>query len=511
MGMKTEDIALLDQFWDPQNRLAARPDPDRSIIHFTRANPANVLVTEDTALQVSTIWACVTVLSNALASSDWNVFEKLPNNDRELLYNDNVHYLLNTRPNEEMTAKAAKQALVMAACFAGNGFWEISRDMARRPAALWPIAPDRVEPKRDADGSRRLWWKVNNDDGTWVRIEVEDMIHIPGPGITGLIGDSVISRAAMTISLSIAAETFAASYFGNGTFPGILLEAPNAGAMDDVTYERLKKEFEGRHRGASRAFRFGVLEGGYKIHEIQTDAQKAQMTEARKYQIEEICRWFGVPPHKVAHLVHSTLSNIEHLGMEFARDTLRPWARVVQEEVSYKLFSVRSRPRFILVDLDWASQGDFKSRTDAYRNMRDLGAYSVNDVLKAEGKNTIGAEGDIRTVSSASIRLEDVGKNFETEPATEDDEDAVADVGARWLEQVVARAKRRFDNKVKQGCQRASAERDAVNYVTEELQPLREVVNFDDAVITRLFLSVLDDSLPPSTAARSAIIKRKKA
>lgn len=471
MGMTPEDIEILQaSFWDPQARLTKSADPDRELRYLSSANLAGVRVTEDTALQVSTIWACCIVISNAVAASDWNVFLRKKANDRDLLYDDRVQYMLNTRPNEEMTAKQMKQAWTLSAVMSGNGYAEIARDQAGRPAALWPIAWDRVDPRRDESGL--LWWRVRNDDSTEVRIEHRDMLHLGGPGVTGLLGDSIISRGAATFALAIAAESFASAYFGNGATPGIMLEPAGVGAMDDKTYERLKSQFEGRHRGPGRAFKFGVIEGGMKVHQLKVTAQESQITEARKHQIEEICRWFGVPPHKVAHLVHSTLSNIEHLGMEFARDTLRPWARGIEEETTFKLFSERSRPRFVKLDLDWASQGDFESRTKAYRQMRDMGAYSVNDILIAEGKNTIGKEGDVRIVSSATIRLEDVGTNYPTEPPPEkaatDKEPST--VSAAWLAQIYDRCAKRYSNRVAQRSDPEEAKREVSEYFSTQIE-----------------------------------------
>ena len=507
--MKPEEVELLQNlFWSPQARVTTPTDPDREARFLSSGNLAGVRVTQDTALQVSAIWACVVVVSNALAASDWNVLARTAPTVRKKLDEDRIQYLLNVRPNEEMTAKQMKQTWLISALISGNAYLEIARDKVGRPAALWPIAWDRVTPERDQEAVLR--WRVSNDDGTHATIEHRNMLHLAGPGVTGLLGDAVIARGSATFALAIAAESFASAYFGNGTTPGVLLEPAGVGAMDDVTYERLKKQFEGRHRGPGKAFRFGVLEGGMKIHQLKITAQEAQMTEGRKHQIEEICRWFGVPPHKIAHLVHSTLSNIEHLGMEFARDTLRPWARGIQEETTYKLFGLREKSKYVHIDLDWASQGDFQSRSVAYRNMRDLGAYSVNDILISEGKNTIGPAGDIRIVTSASIRLEDVGKNYDKSEGTagsvpEKPEDEDSDVSAVWLTQIFSRCSRRFANRVSQGHEERAAA-DVSKYFLGEIVPFCEVhAGFNTQQACQLMLMAVTEIHTPTEAAREAL------
>jgi HK97 family phage portal protein len=376
---------------------------------------AGVQVTPEIAMRVSTISACVDVIASAIASSDWNIYKRLKANDREFLPDDRLHYLLNVRPNPEMTAKAFKQAMVMSACTWGNGYAEIVRDMSGRVAGIWPIYPDRVEVRRWEDGT--LYYEVHNDRGDPTILEQRDMFHIRGPGLLGAVGDNRFASAVRTIALAVALERFGEAYFGNNTQLGLVLEYP--GQVSDETYKRLEQQFNKRHRGANQAFRVGVVEAGVKIHPMNVEADKAQLIEARKFQVEEICRWFRVPPHKVGHLEKSTNNNIEHQGLEFSRDTLRPWAIEIQQEAQEKLFGPRDNAKFVIVDYTWASQGDFKSRMEGYKIARDMGMYSVNDILKKEGENTIGPEGDVHIVngSGSVVRLEDVGKNLVEAPA----------------------------------------------------------------------------------------------
>lgn len=397
--------------------MKSRPlDPVRSRYGSLAAmipNFSGINVTPETALQVSAVWACIDVIAKALAASDWNVFKVLPNGDRDLLADDPLHYILNTRPNPDMTAFSARYAILACALSWGNGYAEIVRDMANRVVELWPIFPDRVYPYREGGV---LWYRVTNDDGTFVTLAASDVLHVRGRGLSGYFGDNMIEKAAKAIALAIAQERFAEAYFGNGTQLGGLLECP--GELDDVSFKRLKEQWESRHRGPGRAFSVAFVSAGMKWHPVDIEAEKAQLTEARSQQVEEICRWFGVPPHKIQHLVRATFNNIEHLGIEFYRDALCPWQRELQQEADYKLFSIRGPRRFTVINLAWTTQGDFKSRADGYRIMREIGVYSANDILRKEGENTIGPEGDIRYVNGAAIRIEDIGKNYLDKPSS---------------------------------------------------------------------------------------------
>lgn len=390
------------------------------------ANNAGVVVTPETAMAVSAFNACVDVIASPIAASDWCIYEVLQDGDREARPQDPLYYTLNVRPNPDMTALTFRRTLLYGALIWGNGYAEIVRDGANRVVELWPIYSERVEPFR-ADGVQQ--YAVQNNDGSRATLGPNDMLHIRGPSVSGFWGDNTITRAARTIALAAAQQRFAEAYFGNNTQLGGIIEV--AGQLDDPTYERLKKAWEERHKGPSKAHRIGFLEGGMKWHGVDINAEKSQLTTAMQHSIEEICRFFKVPPHKVQHLLRATFNNIEHLGIEFVRDCLRPWARELQQEAEYKLLSNRGPKRFTIIDLDWASQGDFKSRAEAYQIMRNIGVLSANDILRKEGQNTIGTEGDTRIVNGASIPLEKVGENYEnkkTPDAPKEDPAAQGDV-----------------------------------------------------------------------------------
>lgn len=443
-----------------QDAIQSQPaDPQRgTMLQVITRNYADVRVTPDVALMVSAVWACIDVIAGAMSASNWDVYGGARDNGNEyLLPGDATHYILNTRWNPEMTAQAAKRALFIGAVGMGNGYAEIERDLAGRVAAIWPIRTDRVEPMRDL-ATGRLFYRVHNDlRAGWVDLDPRDMLHIRGPGMDGLLGDNAMARAVQTIAKAIAIDQFTAAYFGNSTQLGGVLTAP--GKVDDPTYDRLKKQFEERHRGAGNAFRTAILEGGMKWEAVTTEAEKAQLIQAAQNSVEEIARWFHVPPHKIGHLARSTNNNIEHQGLEFVRDTLRPWRVETEQECDFKLFPARGIRRFVCVDLDWATDGDFKSRMEAFQIARGMGVFSANDILRKLGENTIGPEGDVRIVNGAAIPLKDVGKNYAVpSPApapaqggddddTEEPDDGDTSTIEAWTRSVLARVAARRDNR----------------------------------------------------------------
>jgi HK97 family phage portal protein len=486
-------------------------------------------VSPETALGVATCWACIDAIAAPIASSDWNAYAGARGaSNQTALPEDALQYILNTRPNPEMTAQSAKRAMMIAAAGWGNGYAEIVRDLAGRVIQLWPLSPDRCEQRRDTE-TGELFLRVQNDGaGSYVDLPMRDVFQIRGPGISGVLGDNQLHRAVKTLALAVALDQFSQAYFSNGTQMGVVLEVPGLGRMDDSSYDRMKESWNSRHRGPSNAFRLGFAEGGVKIHQLQVEAQKAQMTEARYQMVEEICRWWKVPPHKVGHLLRATNNNIEHQGLEFSRDTLRPWKVEIQQECDFKLIPPRVK-KFVDIDLDWAAEGDFGSRAVAIQTLRACGVYSVNDALRKLGENTISAAegGDARTMNGASVRLEDVGKNMlpatpstPAEPAANDavaaEEDSVDAVASAWIRSVFARAKARHDEFMagKGGERKDAAQwarKSATEYLTERCADMDSVFRGDADLLASAVAFGLEviDGLAPAEAAQRLMAARK--
>ncbi|QRF55749.1 phage portal protein [Variovorax paradoxus] len=490
---------------------AGNSNPQSGAWWPTYANDAGVHVTHGIAFMQAAVWACIDVIASALASSDWNVYAGLRGaDDKKVIPEDRLQYVLNTRFNPEMTAQAGKRAMGIAAAGYGNGIAEIEWDMAGRLAWLWPIAPDRVELVRNRFGS--LVYRVTQtSQGGFVDLDPEDVFHIRGASLTGLAGDDMVSKAVKTIARSVAVDQFASSYFANGTQLGGVLEYPNK--LDDPTFERLKQQINDKHQGARNAFRTLFLEAGGKFTQFNADADKSQLVDVKNQLIEEVCRWFRVPPHKIAFLLRATNNNIEHQGLEFSRDTLRPWVQEIQQESDYKFFSARGPKKFVELDVDWAEQGDFGSRMTAYSTGRAMGVYSVNDVLRKLGENTIGPVGDVRTMNGAAVRLEDVGKNMlPAAPAPAPASVPAANAGQKdgvaqaWLTSVYARIQRRFDNR-KAAAGFDAALHDARSYAAEQVGEMAEALGSRLLAAQKQAIDMVSSPLLPADAAAAVFTK----
>lgn len=386
-------MAREDRFWDFNDAENAS--------EFYRGG---MLVTPEIAMQVSTVWGCIDVQAKAIAASDWVVAEQISPKKRRVLYDDELTYILNTRPNADMTAQSFRRAMVIAVLAWGNAYAVINWNLANRIHSLYPIHPDRVRPLRN---NGDLYFEIRNDDGTVTFLAESDLFRVRGPSIIGMLGVNRIGQAAAAIALSMATDEFSQAFFSNGAAPGGIVKVPTQ--LDDAAYARLQKQWNARHRGPRKAFNTAFLDNKMDYVPLPNKGNDSEMIESRKQDAIGICRYWGVPPHLVQILDNATFSNIEHQGLEFVRNCLRPIAREFNQEGEFKLFSARGTRKKLYLDLDWASEGDFKSRMEGFNIARNDGVLSANEIREEINWDDMGPDGDKHLVQGAMIELKDVG------------------------------------------------------------------------------------------------------
>lgn len=367
---------------------------------------AGVYVSEDTAMTCSTYFACISVIAQSVAVLPWEVIKKNGKN-RETMENT-VSWLLSTQPNPEMTAFTFREILLSWAMGWGNGYAEIERDVGRRPIWLWPIAPDRVTPKR-RDGDGKLVYEVRNETAPPAIIEAENMYHLRGLGFDGLTGYSIARLAAQSIGLALATEQFGASFFGSGAHMAGALEHPKT--LSKPAAERLRESWDETYNGLKKAHKVAILEEGMTYNRFGIPPDEAQFLETRQFQVEEVCRWFRMPPHKVQHLLRATFSNIEHQSIDFVTDTLLPWVVRMEQEANIKLVGRNTQGRLVTkLNMNALLRGDTATRNEAYAKGRQWGWLSADDVRALEDMNPLPAGGDVYLSPANMVPSDEIGK-----------------------------------------------------------------------------------------------------
>jgi HK97 family phage portal protein len=390
-------------------RIAREPgDPDRRAIAASPRTLAGVRIDADTALTVPAVWACMRYLSQTVAVLPWHVMRDL-NGGGAVARTHPVDWLLWKRPCLEWSSFQFRETLLHWALRHGNGYAEIERDNAGRPIALWPIHPSRVQPRRDAAGA--LVFEVDNGTAGKTIIPAADMFHIRGFG-DGPVGISVIEYAAQSIGWARAVQLFGAGFFGNGMHLGGVVKVKKS--LKPEGLRALKAELARMFQGPTRRGKFAVIDNDMEFAPSTVDPEKGQFIETNMYLTEEVCRWFGVPPHKIAHLLRATFSNIEHQSIEVVVDSITPWVKRFEDEAEFKLFGPENRQGFYTkMNLNALLRGDTAARAAYYKAMREIGVYSADDIRALEDMPAIGGAGggDKRIVPANYTTLERMGED----------------------------------------------------------------------------------------------------
>jgi HK97 family phage portal protein len=416
-------------------RLGREPRyPDEQRIPARLRTLAGVLVTPDTAVTVPAVWACLRYLSQTVAVLPWHVMRD-GDHGAEIQSRHPVDWLLYKRSSPEWSSFQFRETLTHWALRWGNGYAEIEMDVVGRPIALWPLHPERTQCCRaqeamvddfgDEIAAGALFYEVDNGAGGKVVFSARRIFHIRGFG-EGPVGVNVMHYAAESIGWARAAQLFGASFFGNGLNLGGVVTKKKG--FNPEGLKRLKTEFDQLYRGVRNANKVAFLDDDMEFKTIGVEPEKAQFLETNQHLVAEIARWFGVPPHKIMDLSRATFSNIEHQAIEVVVDSVSPWVKRFEDEADSKLFGQNRQGLYTKMNMRALMRADVKTRGEYYRNMRNIGAYSVNRILELEDENTIGADGDKHVMQGQYTTLEQIGNARAARPApalpapVEDDE-----------------------------------------------------------------------------------------
>ena len=371
-------------------------------------------VNERSAMQMSAVYACVRILSEAVASLPLHMYRYNDTGGKEKALAHPLYGILHDEPNPEMSAFSFRETLMAHLLLWGNAYAQVIRNGRGEVVSLYPLMPDRMNVDRDACG--RLFYEYTRSDGdtrtlggkSTVTLSPSDVLHIPGLGFDGLVGYSPIAMAKQAIGMGLACDEYGASFYQNGAQPGGVLEHP--GVVKDP--KRVRESWNAIYQGSANAHRVAVLEEGMAYKPISISPEQAQFLQTRKFQIEEIARIFRVPPHMVGDLDKSSFSNIEQQSLEFVKYSLSPWITRWEQSMHRVLLLPSEKPRFFVrFNVEGLLRGDYKSRMDGYAVARQNGWMSANDIRELENLDRIPAEdgGDLFLINGNMTKLADAG------------------------------------------------------------------------------------------------------
>lgn len=384
--------------WNPFRRRTEKrstssfKNPQNWLINALGLGPskAGVAVNVDTAMTVSTVYACVKILAESIASLPLKVYRKTADG-REEVPEHPAWSLIKDEPNDVQTSFDFREMIQGHLGLRGNAYAFVQRDSYFSPTALIPMDPTKVEVMRVGDFGIAYRYMGKVLSGT-------DVLHLRGLSSDGLVGISPISVMRESIGLSLATEEHGARLFSNGARPGGVLEHPET--LDEETMARLRSQFDSAYAGASNAGKTIVLEEGMKWTTVGLSSDDAQFLETRRFQVEEVARAYRVPLHLLQSTEKSTSwgTGIESLSMAFVTYTLRPWLCRWEQTLNRTLLTEQDKKSglYFSFSLDGLLRGDQKTRYESYAIGRNWGWLSVNDIRKLENMNDLpDTQGDI--------------------------------------------------------------------------------------------------------------------
>lgn len=410
------------------NSMAARSAPELR----ERVNPAHprdpilasmfgdqsgVAVTPDSAMRVTAVYACVSLIAETLAALPLHVYLRTTTENGEESAKATTHplyKLLHDMPTPGMTSFEWREMMFSHTALRGDSYARIVEDAGGRVIDLPPIMPDHIWPDRDRRGRPIFRWTPDGIGPTRVLFD-EEVLRIPHKMLDGLRSMSPIATHRMTIGNALASAKMLQAFYKNSAQPKGALVSQET--LDDDAAKALRESWERRHQGVENAGRIAIFDGGLKFETIGMTMDDAQYVELQNFSVTDIARIYLVPPHKIGDLSHATFSNIEHQAIQFVVDTILRWVRRAEMRFNSYLLSGSERRAgyYVAFDLKGLLRGDATARANFYRAMFYIGAMNPNEIRSAEDMNPYEGGGKFY-VQGATVPIDSIAA-LESTPA----------------------------------------------------------------------------------------------
>jgi HK97 family phage portal protein len=370
--------------WLPTSEFEERDWEYESGGYGVSRNPSGVRVDSDSALQCTVVLACIRVLATSVAGLPLHIYRRLPGGGKEIAREHPLYRVVHSRPNGWQTSFEWREQMMLHLLSHGDAYNEKVYD-GPRVKELIPLHPSRMTVERAKTGMLR--YDYREEGGKSSGYVQRAIMHVRGMSDDGVTGLNTIELARNAIGLALACELHGASWFGNGARPGLVLTTDNTVSQEYA--ESLRIQWERMHGGPRRANKTAILQGGLKPVPLGGgNMQESQFLETRRFEVEEICRLFGVPPHLVGDLSRSSFSNIEQQSLDFLTNGLVPWLRRIESAMQRDLLDDDDE-YFVEFDTRGSLRADAAGRAAYYNTLSTLGVASVNEIRAWENMNPV--------------------------------------------------------------------------------------------------------------------------
>lgn len=367
-------------------------------------------ITDERILQISTVWRCVSLISTLTATLPLDVLETDRDDNRSKVGMDNpLARLLRYSPNQYMTAQEFREAMTMQLCFYGNAYALTERNGAGDVVSLLPLMSANMDVRLEG---KKVVYRYQRDT-EYANFSQKDIFHLKGFGFNGLVGLSPIAHACKSAGVAVAMEDQQRDFFANGA------KSPQILKTDKVLSKEQRAQLEDNFKeiaGGPVKKRLWILEAALDASPIGVTPQDSEMMASRKFQVSELARFFGVPPHLVGDVEKSTSwgTGIEQQNLGFLQYTLQPYISRWENSIQRWLVKPSDVGRLHAEhNLDGLLRGDSASRATFMKAMGEAGLRTINEMRRLDNMPPLQG-GDVAFRQAQYVPITELGNTNET-------------------------------------------------------------------------------------------------
>lgn len=369
------------------------------------------VVNDERSLQISTVFACVRLISSVTAGLPLDIYETVGDDRKKVGLDNPLARLLCYSPNMYMTALEFREAMTMQLAYYGNAYALIERNSAGDVISMIPLMSVNMDVKLE---NKRVVYRYKRDT-EYADFKPSEIFHLKGFGFNGLVGLSPIAFAAKTAGVAVAMEDQQRDFYANGAKSPQLLMTGDGKMLNKEQRGQLEENFKEIAGGPVKK-RLWILEAGFTTQAIGVSPQDAETMAARKFQVSELARFFGVPPHLAGDVEKSTSwgSGIEQQNLGFLQYTLSPYINRWEHALQRWIVKPADVGKYHAEhNLEGLLRGDSTARANFLKTLVDTGLMTVNEGRRLDNRPALPG-GQVATRQSQNIPLDQLGK---TNPA----------------------------------------------------------------------------------------------
>lgn len=407
-------LAVLDRFGRPMAALSSLTKDQRLTLqggdlgYYVAANASGKVVTLSSALTISAVWACIARSAQAMASLPIDVFRKTAKGRQKI--SGPLDDLIGLSPNADQTPVEFWEGMLSWMLTSGNAYAEIDW-INGRPSSLLHYPSTECEPIRNPQTSV-LMYEVRDAWTSKKRVvEQKDMLHLRGWGFGGDKGMSPIQWGTQSLGAAMAADEASGRMFEAG------MQGSGVLKMNQRIDERQRPQIQGlmeQYTGSSRAGKIMVLEAGMEFQQLSLNPDDAQMLETRRYSIEEVCRWFGVPPVVIGHAAEGQTmwgTGVEQIFLSWMQLGINPVLKKIEQRIRKQLIPLREqRETYVEFNREAMLQMDSKAKAQFLREMTASGIMTRDEGRDKLNLERRGGVADELMVQTAMAPIDSLGK-----------------------------------------------------------------------------------------------------